>query len=369
MTNVDAELNTLEAQGVLTKAETSDWRSPLVMITKDDGGVSLCVDYKVEFNRIIDQILREVPKTMSYFYDIVYGPTREECQHNLIACLDQLQKFYLYLNQQKCSLFQEQIEYLGYDIEFNKILKSPGKVAAIVDMPRPKSTEDVRRFLGMVTYEAAFLKLKQAIASDQVLMPYNPDLPVQLACNASPTGIAKVLSLIVDGHEHPIAFASQSLTAAEQNYSQFDREALAIVFTVNHFFQYLFGHHFKLVTDNKPLTRIFNHRAALPKMTAGAFNAMQPSSPTNINSYTTSAINNEVKQLCDATIEQISIPTVIYQLLKEETKKDATFSTIMKSLQEENTSETDYIIESGILFHGQRVVPASLQSAVLNKLH
>ncbi|KAJ8866834.1 hypothetical protein PR048_032695 [Dryococelus australis] len=42
----------------------------------------------------------------------------------------------------------------------------------------------------------------------------------------------------------------------------------------------------------------------------------------------------------------------------------------MKSLQEENTSETDYIIESGILFHGQRVfVPASLQSAVLNELH
>ncbi|KAJ8890135.1 hypothetical protein PR048_009642 [Dryococelus australis] len=42
----------------------------------------------------------------------------------------------------------------------------------------------------------------------------------------------------------------------------------------------------------------------------------------------------------------------------------------MKSLQEENTSELDYNIESGILFRGQRVVvPASLQSAVLNKLH
>ncbi|KAJ8874213.1 hypothetical protein PR048_025055 [Dryococelus australis] len=439
---VNGELDTLEA-GVLTKAETSDWESALVVIPKADG-VHLCVDYKVgvneqlqdahypiwkiddilnslqnycffcqlnlikaylhvpvdeqsseiqaisthcgtyqlhrlsfsiktassEFNRIIDQIVRDIPKTMSYFDGIVHGSTREECQHNLIACLDQLQEFDLHLNQQKCLLFQEQIEYLGHVIEFNKISQSPGKVAAIVYMPRPKSTEDVRRFLGMVTYysqfihgastiatplrhllcentifkwtsanEAAFLKLKQAIASDQILVLYGPDLPVQLACDASPTGIAGVLSHIVDGHDHPIAFASQSLTASEQNYSQLDREALATVFTVNHVFQYLFGHHFKLVTDNQL--------------------------------YTASVINNEVKQLCDATIKQINIPTVTYQLPKEEMKKNATLSTIMKSLQEEHTSETDYIIDgSGILFHGQRVVvPASLQSTVLNELH
>ncbi|KAJ8874757.1 hypothetical protein PR048_025623 [Dryococelus australis] len=48
MKNVDAELDTLEAEGVLTKAETSDWGSPLVVIPKADGGVRLCVDYKNE---------------------------------------------------------------------------------------------------------------------------------------------------------------------------------------------------------------------------------------------------------------------------------------------------------------------------------
>ncbi|KAJ8884217.1 hypothetical protein PR048_016074 [Dryococelus australis] len=229
--------------------------------------------------------------------------------------------------------------------------------------------------------EAAFLKLKQTIASDQVLMPYDPDLPVQLVCDASPTGIAGVLSHIVDGHEHIIAFASRSLTAAEQNYSQLDRVALAIVFI------YLFDCHLKLVTENQPLTRIFNHWASLPKMTAGrlqcyaaflsVFNytidfkkGIENSNvdclsraPISMNSYTASAINYEVKQLCNATIEQICVPNVTYQLLKEETKKDVTLSTIMKSLQENSSG-------SGILFRGQRVVgPASLQSAVLNELH
>ena len=33
-------------------------------------------------------------------------------------------------------------------------------------------------------------------------MPYDPSLPVQLACDASPVGTADILSHIVDGEEH-----------------------------------------------------------------------------------------------------------------------------------------------------------------------
>ena len=45
----------------------------------------------------------------------------------------------------------------------------------------------------------AFGALKHEIASDRVLMPFNSELPVQLACDAVPTGIAGVLSHQVDG--------------------------------------------------------------------------------------------------------------------------------------------------------------------------
>ncbi|KAJ8877193.1 hypothetical protein PR048_021647 [Dryococelus australis] len=405
MKKVDAELDTLEAEGVLTKAETSDWKTPLVVIPKADEGVRLCVDYQVGVNEQLQDAHHPIQKTydilnslrkfkgllikfcvmsQKLYYNlmtssIVHGSTREECQHNLIASLDQLQKFDLHLNQQKCLLFPEQIEYLDHVIEFNKISKSQGKVAAIVDMPCPKSTEDVRRFLGIVTYysrfipgastittslchlffkntifkwtsacEAAFQKLRQAIASDQVLVPYDPDLPVQLACDASSTGIARVLSHIIDGNEYPIAFASQSLTAAEQNYFQLDREAQAIIFTMTagclqRYAAFLSG---------------FNYTIDFKKGNVDCLSR----APFNINSYTASAINNEVTQLCHATIKQISILIVPYQFLKEEMKKDATLSTIMKSLQEKITSEPNYIIESSILFHDQRVVvSASLQ--------
>ena len=101
-------------------------------------------------------------------------------------------------------------------------------------------------------------------------MPYNPSLPIQLACDASPVGKAGILFHIVDGEERSISFASRSLTQVEQNYSQLDREAyLAIIFSVEDFDQYFFGRPFKLITtNNNPLVRIFLQNAKIPQMTS-----------------------------------------------------------------------------------------------------
>ena len=56
------------------------------------------------------------------------------------------------------------------------------------------------------------------------------------------------------GAEQPVSYASRSLQPAEQNYAQIEQEALAIIFAVRHYHQYLYGRSFTLVT---PLCRIF----------------------------------------------------------------------------------------------------------------
>ena len=59
------------------------------------------------------------------------------------------------------------------------------------------------------------------ITSEQVLTHYDPNLPLRLACDASPVGIGAVLSHVMsDGTERPIAFASRTLKKTEQKYAQ-----------------------------------------------------------------------------------------------------------------------------------------------------
>lgn len=80
------------------------------------------------------------------------------------------------------------------------------------------------------------------LVSQDVLTHYNPELPLYLACDASPYGVGAVLSHVMpDGEEKPIAYASQTLSKAERNYAQIEREVVVIVFGVCKFHQYLYG--------------------------------------------------------------------------------------------------------------------------------
>ena len=66
----------------------------------------------------------------------------------------------------------------------------------------------------------------------------------------------------------PVAYASRILNNAEQNYSQIERESLAIVFGVTKYRQYLLGRHFKLLTDHKPLITLLGEHKPVPMLAA-----------------------------------------------------------------------------------------------------
>ena len=115
----------------------------------------------------------------------------------------------------------------------------------------------------------AFVDLKKLITSSRVVTHYDPNLPVKLACDASPYGVGAVISHVFpNGEEKPIAFGSRTLSPAEKQYSQLDFEAFSIIFGVKKFFQYLYGRKFLLATDHKPLIHILGDKCGIPQLAA-----------------------------------------------------------------------------------------------------
>lgn len=189
--------------------------------------------------------------------------------------------------------------YLGHKIDARGLHTLDDKIEAIQKVVFPQNQKELKSFLGLVNYYnkfvpnsamvrqplynltkkgvpwkwdkqciAAFNRIKEILTSSPVLVHYDSKLPVKLTVDASATGIGAVLSHVIDGIDRPIAYESQLLNEAQQKYSQIEREALAIIFGVKKFYQYLYGNRFTLITDHKPLVALFGPGKGIPQMTA-----------------------------------------------------------------------------------------------------
>lgn len=247
-----------------------------------------------KFQKVMDDLFRDLPWVKCYLDDIlVAGHTREEHWHRVGIVLRPLQEAGVKLQLDKCMFGVSELPYLGFIISKDGHKTTTNKVEAIQQVKRPKDVASLRAFLGLVVYYAKFLpkfssvaaplnqllkkgqqwawgknqeqaweKIKTMLSSPETLCHYNPNYPIRPACDASPFGVAAVLSHVMpDRAERPIAYASKRLSAAERNYSQLDKEALALVFGVKRFHQYLYGREFALVTDHRPLLAILGPKS------------------------------------------------------------------------------------------------------------
>ena len=72
---------------------------------------------------------------------------------------------HLYVNQSKCLIAQEEVEYLGHVISATGVAADSTKIQSMADWPTPTTTTGLRGFLGLTGYYRKFIQnlLKWAV--------------------------------------------------------------------------------------------------------------------------------------------------------------------------------------------------------------
>ena len=70
---VKAELDNLEAQGIIIPVENSDWATPIVPVPKENGKVRICADFKVTINPVLKPDQYPLPRIDDIFSTLAGG--------------------------------------------------------------------------------------------------------------------------------------------------------------------------------------------------------------------------------------------------------------------------------------------------------
>ena len=99
--------------------------------------------------------------------------------------------------------------------------------------------------------------LKNLVTKSPVLKFFDSILPTKISCDASLKGLGAILEQKHNDSWYPVGYASRSLTSAERNYCQLEKEILSIAFTYHKFHDFIYGKKFSVFNDHLPLQSTF----------------------------------------------------------------------------------------------------------------
>lgn len=280
---------------------------------------------------------------------IIFGNTLQNHNLNLIKVLERLRETNLKLNPGKCEFLKKQILYLGHLISSEGILPDPEKTRAIRQYPIPGNSKETKRFVAFCNYYRKFIKnfaqiaqplnnmsrkgkvfewtedcqksfetLRELLINSPILQ--YPDFSESnnfiLRTDASGYSVGSVLS---NGDDRPVAYASRVLNQAEKRYCTIEKELLAIVWSVNHFRPYLYGKKFTILSDHKPLMYLFGMKNPTSRLTKFRlalaeydFTVEYVTGASNVTADALSRISinsSELKSMCEETYECVNVLT------------------------------------------------------------
>ena len=249
------------------------------------------------FQRLMNYVTSGLEGCAVYLDDVVtVGDTWALHLSRLAALFERLQAANLTVNLAKCEFAKATVTYLGKVVGQGEVRPVRPKVMAIDNFPPPVTKKELMRFLGMVGYyrsfcfnfstvvapltnllkgkaqfvwtdecQGAFENVKLLLSTAPVLAAPRLDRPFKIQVDASQVGAGAVL-LQTDDQEvdRPVSYFSKKFNQHQLNYSTIEKEALALVWALQHFNVYVGGGVVPVVvfSDHNPLT--FLHQLQNP---------------------------------------------------------------------------------------------------------
>lgn len=245
-------------------------------------------------------------------------------------------------------------------------------------------------------HDKIFSDIKDNIMKSEILVPFDASKNITVQCDASQNGLG--CCMLQEGR--PISFASRSLTIAEQNYSQIEKEMLSILFACTKFHFYTYGRKIKVINDHKPLLGIIKKEiqripsAKLQRMRLKLLNydielAYAPGKTIQLADYLSRYMIKTDESAEDKTITEsvltINVSDERKKQMQSETEKDELLKIVKEycrngwpnhkskcpaQLRYLFTLRNEIMLEDDILFYNERViVPTSMRTGILEKLH
>ena len=252
-----------------------------------------------DFQRLMDEILGDVPHTFVYIDDIlVASETPEEHLEDLKRVFEILDDNGMVVNRSKCVLGKASLDFLGYRVDQHGVSPLPERVEAIRKQTRPTTIKELQRFLGMVNYYRRFIKraaqhlfflfealkgkkkdqkpriltwtkecqhsfeaIKEALAKAAMLRHPRPNAKLAITADASKFAIGAVLEQRGPLGWEPLGFYSSKLEGKQPEWPPFDRELLAAFKAIRHFRHMVEGRTFTLYTDHDSLVPALRKKA------------------------------------------------------------------------------------------------------------
>ena len=242
-----------------------------------------------DFQKVMDILLAKFREVFVFIDDILIVTKGTKNQHldkvrEILKTLDHAE---LQFKARKCNFAKNEIEWLGFKLTEQGISPVNTKVQGITEKLRPTNLKEMRSFLGAVNqfnkfipdlavicspfrsilktdakwnwnneHEKAFLKVNSEVRKVAELTHFKRNRHLRISCDVSENGLGAVLQQCEENTWKPISYASRFLTELESKYSINELELLAVVWSVEHFKNYVYGVSFGIVSDHKALQSV-----------------------------------------------------------------------------------------------------------------